>query len=162
MKKYLDKLDKQILSLISCNARMPFLDVARKCDVSGAAIHQRVQRLMQLGVVRGSQFVVDTSKIGYNTCAFIGVQVADMSKYRDVIKAISDIPEVVECHATTGPYALFIKLYAHNNRNLRDIIVDRISMIPGVCGTETLHISLDELMSRQIATFDGDIILLDD
>ncbi|MCQ2349791.1 MAG: Lrp/AsnC ligand binding domain-containing protein [Paludibacteraceae bacterium] len=162
MKKHLDRLDKQILSLISCNARLPFLDVARKCNVSGAAIHQRVQKLLQAGVLKGSQFIVDTNKIGYNTCAFLGVMVQDMARYREVIKALSEIPEVVECHSTTGRYSLLIKLYAHTNRDLRDIIVDRISLIPGISGTETLHISLDEIFNRQIAAFDDSTVIFDD
>ena len=69
----LDKLDEQILQLIAENARIPFLEVARVCNVSGAAIHQRIQKLTNLGILKGSEFVIDPESIGYETCAYIGL-----------------------------------------------------------------------------------------
>ena len=68
----LDELDEKILKLIIGNARMPFLEVARECNVSGAAIHQRIQKLTNLGVIKGSEFIVDNTKVGYETCALHG------------------------------------------------------------------------------------------
>ena len=112
MKHQIDHLDKKILKLISQNARIPFLEVARECNVSGAAIHQRVQKLINLGVIKGSQFVIDTYKIGYQTCAYIGINIKDMSLFNDVIAKIRAIPEIVECHYTTGKYAVLVKVYA--------------------------------------------------
>ena len=69
----LDKLDEKILKLISENARIPFLEVARECNVSGAAIHQRIQKLQNIGVIKGSEFILDANKIGYNTCSYMGI-----------------------------------------------------------------------------------------
>ena len=54
----LDNLDYKILKLIASNARIPFLEVARECNVSGAAIHQRVQKLTNLGIIKGSEFTI--------------------------------------------------------------------------------------------------------
>ena len=65
----LDNLDKKILRMIAEDARVPFLEVARACNVSGAAIHQRIQKLTNLGVLQGSQFLISPEKIGYETCA---------------------------------------------------------------------------------------------
>ena len=59
----LDTLDEQILKLIADNARIPFLEVARACNVSGAAIHQRIQKLTNLGVIKGAEFIVDNTKV---------------------------------------------------------------------------------------------------
>ena len=106
--QYIDSLDRQILSLISDNARMPFLEVARVCQVSGAAIQQRVQKLTNMGVIKGSQFVLDPKEIGYGTCAFIGIFLKDPSDFDRVTDELGKIPEVVECHYTTGDYDLFI------------------------------------------------------
>lgn len=61
----LDSLDKKILKLIAKDARIPFLEVARLCNVSGAAIHQRIQKLTNLGVLKGSQFIIDPEMLGY-------------------------------------------------------------------------------------------------
>ena len=80
----IDKLDMKILQMISRNARVPFLEVARECGVSGAAIHQRVQKMIENGVIKGSEFTVDVSKIGYQTCAFVGITIADMANYHRV------------------------------------------------------------------------------
>ena len=98
----IDRLDKKILQLISKDARIPFLEVARECNVSGAAIHQRIQKLRNLGIIKGSEFIVDTYKIGYQTCAYIGIVLTDIKKFDYVVAELKKIPEVVECHYATG------------------------------------------------------------
>lgn len=155
MKHQIDHLDKKILKLISQNARVPFLEVARECNVSGAAIHQRVQKLNALGVIKGSEFIIDTYKIGYQTCAYMGVTLESLSMFNEVVDAIEAIPEIVECHYTTGKYALFIKVYAKDNRHLLSIILDKITSIKGVENTETFLMSLNEIFNRQLAVFDN-------
>ncbi len=118
----LDELDEKILKLIIGNARMPFLEVARECNVSGAAIHQRIQKLTNLGVIKGSEFIVDNTKVGYETCAYMGLYLKSPGQFPSVTEALKEIPEVVECHYTTGQYDLFIKIYAKNNQHLLSII----------------------------------------
>ena len=118
----LDALDKKILRLIADDARMPFLEVARICNVSGAAIHQRIQKLTNLGVIKGSQFIIDPEKIGYETCAYIGLFLKDPGQFDFVLEELKKIPEVVECHYTTGGFDMFIKIYALNNHHLLNII----------------------------------------
>ena len=154
MKHQIDKLDKKILRLISRNARIPFLEVARECNVSGAAIHQRVQKLSNLGVIKRSEFVIDTYKIGYQTCAFIGVTLRDHNLFTNVIEALQKIDEIVECHYTTGRFAIFLKVYAKDNRDLLNVILRKISNIEGVKNTETFQMSLDEIFNRQLSVFD--------
>ena len=80
----IDKLDVQILRMIAENARVPFLEVARACDVSGAAIHQRIQKLVNLGILKGSQYLIDPEKIGYETCAYIGLYLKDPEQFDEV------------------------------------------------------------------------------
>ena len=111
----LDKLDEKILKMIAEDARVPFLEVARECNVSGAAIHQRIQKLHNLGIIKGSEFVLDANKIGYQTCAFLGIFLKDPGQFKHVVAELLKIPEVVECHYTTGQYDMFIKIYAKNN-----------------------------------------------
>jgi Lrp/AsnC family transcriptional regulator for asnA, asnC and gidA len=156
MKHEIDNLDKKILNLISQNARIPFLEVARECNVSGAAIHQRVQKLAAVGVVRGSEFVINTYKVGFQTCAYIGICVKDLNKLEEIVNALHAIPEIVECHYTTGKYAIFVKVYARDNRHLLDITLNKISSIPGIISAETFLMSLDEVFRRQLSAFDSD------
>ncbi len=151
----LDKLDKKILELMAENARMPYLEVARECGVSGAAIHQRMQKLMSVGVIKGSEFVIDTYKIGYQTCAFIGIVLKDLSFFDAVVENIKKIPEVVECHYAIGKYAMFLKIYAHDNKHLLHIILEKLGNIQGVLTTETFQVSLDEIFKRQLSVFNS-------
>ena len=125
----LDQLDKKILSLIAEDARIPFLEVARECKVSGAAIHQRIQKLTNLGILKGSQFIIDPDKIGYETCAYMGLNLKNPENFDEVVEALKKIPEVVECHFTTGEYDLFIKVYAQNNHHLLNIIHDKLQAL---------------------------------
>ena len=122
----LDKLDQRILHMISEDARVPFLEVARVCNVSGAAIHQRIQKLTTMGILRGSQFVIDPEKIGYETCAYIGLNLKNPEDFDHVLEALKKIPEVTECHYTTGNFDMFIKIYAKNNHHLLTIIHDQL------------------------------------
>jgi Lrp/AsnC family transcriptional regulator for asnA, asnC and gidA len=145
----IDNLDRKILDIITKNARIPYLEVARECGVSGAAIHQRVQRLIRIGVIKGSEFKVDPVMVGFRTCAYIGVFLDHPGHYREVIARFREIPEIIECHYTTGNYSLFIKVYTNDNEHLRKILTDKIQTIPGIIRTETL-ISLEESINRQI------------
>ena len=144
----IDKLDKKILRLIAEDARIPFLEVARICKVSGAAIHQRIQTLYNNGVLKGSQFIMEPEKIGFETCAFMGLKLKDPENFDVAVEGLKKIPEVVECHYTTGNFDMFIKIYAKNNHHLLDIIHDQLQPL-GLSSSETL-ISFNTVISRQI------------
>lgn len=145
----IDNLDRKILNIIMKNARIPSKDVAVVCGVSRAAIHQRIARLIDMNVITGSGYIVDPHLLGYNTCTYVGVRLEKGSMYREVVRALEKIPEVVECHFTTGPYSLLIKVYARDNNNLMTLLNDNIQHIDGVTETETL-ISLEQAFNRQI------------
>lgn len=145
----IDKLDRKILNIITKNARIASKDVAAVCGVSRAAIHQRIQRLIEMKVIIGSGYNVNPKRLGYNTCTYVGVKLEKGSLYREVVKELEKIPEVVECHFTTGPYSMLIKVFAQDNQHLMELLNDRIQHIAGVTETETL-ISLEQSMNRQI------------
>ena len=148
----LDKLDKQILRLIAGDARIPFLEVARACNVSGAAIHQRIQKLTQCGILKGSQFVIDPEKIGYETCAYIRLNLQTPENFDLVVEELKKTPEVVECHYTTGDFDMFIKIYALNNHHLLNIIHDKLQPL-GLSRSETI-ISFNSAIDRQLPIVD--------
>jgi Lrp/AsnC family transcriptional regulator for asnA, asnC and gidA len=148
----LDGLDKQILKLIAADARIPFLEVARACDVSGAAIHQRIQKLTNMGVLNGSQFIIEPEKLGYETCAFIGLNLKNPEDFDTVVEELKQIPEVTECHYTTGNFDMFIKIYAQNNHHLLTIIHDKLQPL-GLSSSQTL-ISFHSAFERQLPIMD--------
>ena len=146
----IDNLDRKILSILSKNARIPFKDVAAECNVSRAAIHQRVQHLIEGNVIMGSGFDVNPKSLGYSTCTYVGITLERGSMYKAVVEQLVHIPEIVECHFTTGPYTMLVKLYAKDNEQLMDLLNNQMQEIPGVVATETL-ISLEQSIKREIA-----------
>lgn len=144
MAKYeLDNLDCKILRMLSVNARTPFLEIARECNVSGAAIHQRIQKLSAAGVIRGFESLIDPAAMGYETCAYIGFFLPAPSDFDRVNEALRQIPEVVELHYTTGKYDLLVKLYARNNSHLLELIHNKLQPL-GAGRTETLILFKEE------------------
>lgn len=148
----LDDLDKKILRALADDARTPFLEIARTCGVSGAAVHQRVQRLKELGIVKGSVFVLEPERIGYETCAYIGLYLKDPGKFDHVTEELAKIPEVVECHYTSGSFDMFIKVYAANNHHLMNIIHDKLQPL-GLSRSETI-LSFYVAFDRQLPISD--------
>ncbi|MBR1543882.1 MAG: Lrp/AsnC ligand binding domain-containing protein [Muribaculaceae bacterium] len=145
----IDSLDKRILEIIMKNARIPSKDIAAVCGVSRAAVHQRIQRMIESGVITGSGYNVNPNALGYGACTYIGLKLERGSMYRDVVAALEKISEVVECHFTTGPYTMLIKLYARDNVHLMELLNGKIQHIPGVAATETL-ISLEQSLVRDL------------
>lgn len=145
----IDNLDRRIINKLTRNARTTSRDIAEECGVSRAAIHQRIQRLQDLRVFTGSSYMVDPKALGYSTCTYIGIKLEKGSLYREALKEIEKIPEIVECHFTTGPYSMLIKLYAQDTHHLMELLNDKIQHIHGVTETETL-ISLEQSLHRQI------------
>lgn len=143
-----DTLDLNILRMLSGNARKPYLEIARECGVSGAAIHQRIQRLYANGVIQGAESLINPEAVGYETCAYVGIFLKDPGQFNSVVEALKKIPEVVECHFTTGQYDIFIKLFARNNDHLLDILQNQIQGL-GLARTETL-ISFKEVFRRPL------------
>ena len=145
----IDNLDRKILKILSQNARIPFKDVAAECNVSRAAIHQRVQHLIENGVITGSGFDINPKSLGYSTCTYVGITLERGSMYKTVCERLIHIPEIVECHFTTGPYTMLVKLYARDNEQLMHLLNSQLQSIPGVVATETL-ISLKQSIKKEV------------
>ena len=150
MSKYqIDETDQKILSFLVKNARMPFLEIARECGVSGAAIHQRVKKMERLGIITASRLLVKPHTLVLNASAYVQVSLSEANKYPQVIDALKKISEVVECHFVTGKHSLLLKIYCFNHDHLMEILINTIQNIPSVQQTETL-ISLDQAIERQV------------
>ncbi|MCH5330168.1 MAG: Lrp/AsnC ligand binding domain-containing protein [Alistipes sp.] len=148
-KVYIDAIDRKILRFLIGNARMPFLEIARECGVSGAAIHQRIKKLEDSGVIMGSRLEVDPKKLGFDVCAFISIRISDNSLQLQTVEKLRHVPEIVECHFITGTYNMMVKLYCVDNDHLMSTIFNGILSIPGISSTQT-YISLNEPFSRQV------------
>lgn len=145
----IDSTDKKIIRMLSENARRPFLEIARECGMSGAAIHQRVNKLEEAGIISGSRIELSPIHLGFTTCAYVGVFLEQAKLYHEVIKELEKIPEIVESHYTTGNYTIFLKVYCRNNQDLMSVLNGRIQNIPGIASTETF-ISLQQGIDREL------------
>ncbi len=144
----LDATDRKILKFLVGNARMPYLEIARECGISGAAIHQRIKKLEDSGVILGSRMTVDPKKLGLDVCAFINIRVHDPNMSMSVAEKLKLIPEIVECHFITGTYNVMVKLYCIDNDHLMRTIFDGVLRTQGVSTTQT-YISLTEAFQRE-------------
>ncbi|WP_459211478.1 Lrp/AsnC ligand binding domain-containing protein [Aquimarina rhabdastrellae] len=145
----IDGIDKEILRNLMDNARKPILEIARKIGISGAAIHQRLRKLEASGLISGSKFIINPKILGYKTMAFVGVYLDKAVSNPLAVKQLKDIPEVIECHYTTGNWSIFIKILCRDNEHLMHVLNKNIQAIEGVSRTETF-ISLDQQIDRQI------------
>ncbi|MEG1623202.1 MAG: Lrp/AsnC ligand binding domain-containing protein [Alistipes sp.] len=148
-KPNIDAIDRKILKFLIKNARMPFLEIARECGISGAAIHQRIRKLDESGVILGSRLIVDPKTLGFDVCAYIGIRLQDPMLLNQTTAQLRNIPEIVECHFITGTYNIFVKLYCMDNEQLMRVIFDGILRIQGISTTQT-YISLIEAFERQV------------
>ena len=148
-KTNLDSTDRKILRFLIKNARTPCLEIARECGISGAAIHQRIKKLEDMGVIQGSRMVVEPKSLGFDVCAFISIRVADLTRQHDTVELLKQIPEIVECHYITGSYNLMVKIYCIDNEHLMQTIFNKILLVQGVSSTQT-YMSLNETFRREI------------
>lgn len=148
----LDDTDLKILNIIINNARIPFKEVADKIGISRAAVHQRINRMTELNIITGSGYHISPNKVDFKTCSYIGVFLEKSGLFSEVVKELKLIPEIVECHYTTGQYAIFVKVYARDNEHLKNILSNQIQKINGIASTETF-ISLEESFKRTIPVY---------
>lgn len=131
------------------DARKPILEIARNIGISGAAIHQRLRKLESSGLIAGSKFVINPKILGYSTMAYIGIYLDKAMANPRAVRQLEEIPEVLECHYTTGNWSILIKVLCRDNEHLMQVLNKKIQQIEGVSRTETF-ISLNQQINRQI------------
>ena len=147
----LDYLDRELLAELGKNARIPFTQLATKLRISNSLVHQRVNKLREMGVLGSAVFKLDPKLLGYRTSAFVLIMLSQGKKgMRELMIALENIPEIVECSSIAGRYDLMIKIYARDNSHLRDILYDKIDKLEDVEGTNTI-ISFETEFSRGIS-----------
>jgi Lrp/AsnC family transcriptional regulator for asnA, asnC and gidA len=146
----IDKLDRQILALLQQNARTAYTEIAEKLLISPGTVHVRMKKLEKMGVVLGTEIIVDPAKLGFDLTAFIGIYLEKSAKYKSVIPQLEEIDEITEAYFTTGGYSIFAKMVCQNTDHLRSVLNEKIQAVPGIQRTETM-ISLEQSIRRKIA-----------
>ncbi|MBC7914562.1 MAG: Lrp/AsnC ligand binding domain-containing protein [Pyrinomonadaceae bacterium] len=146
----IDNLDMQILALLMEDATIPYTEIAKRLIVSGGTIHVRMKKMQDLGIIKGSNLLIDAQKIGYDVCAFLGIFLEKGSIYKDAVEQLKKVKEIVELHYCTGAYSMFAKIICRDTNHLREVLNDSIQAVEGIQRTETF-ISLEESIKRQIS-----------
>jgi Lrp/AsnC family transcriptional regulator for asnA, asnC and gidA len=146
----IDNLDIQILSFLLEDATIPYTEIAKRLIVSGGTIHVRMKKMQDMGIIKGSNLVIDVQKIGYDVCAFLGIFLEKGSIYNDAVKKLKHVKEIVELHYCTGTYSMFAKIICRDTNHLREVLNEDIQAIEGIQRTETF-ISLEESIKRPIS-----------
>ena len=146
---HIDGIDKKILRALMQDARTPILQIARDVGISGAAIHQRLRKLEKSKLLSGSKFIINPKVLGYTTMAFVGIFLDKAVSNPEAVRQLKRVPEVIECHYTTGNWSILIKILAKDNAHLMYLLNNEIQSIKGVSRTETF-ISLEQQIDRQI------------
>ena len=146
---HMDGIDKVIIRELMSDARTPILEIARKVGVSGAAIHQRLRKLEKTGLLSGYHLHINPKTLGYKTTAFVGLFLDKADDNERITSELLEIPEILECHYTTGNYSLFVKLICFDNDHLMSVLNKQVQKIEGISRSETF-ISLSQNIGRQI------------
>ncbi|AZI34220.1 Lrp/AsnC ligand binding domain-containing protein [Kaistella carnis] len=145
---HLDKIDKDIIYMLMDNAKTSLAHISKNVGISTTAVHQRIKKLEQAGVIENSISFLNPRKIGYKVVSYIGVFLEQPSHYHDAIKALKEVNEIVEAHYTTGNYTIFLKVLCRDNDHLMEIL-NKLQKLKGVTRTETF-ISLEQSINRQL------------
>ena len=145
----LDGIDKLILKRLMTDARSPVNSIAKEVGISGTAVHQRLKKLEKSKLIAGSQVLIDPKVLGYKTLAFIGIYLDQALRNQEAVRQLKKVPEVIECHYTTGNWSVLVKILCRDNEHLMQVLNTKVQTIEGISRTEN-YISLDQQIQRQI------------
>ena len=145
-----DKIDKIIIKGLINNARISIMQLSKLAGISGAAVHQRLKKLENSNLITGSKINLNAKVLGFKTIAFVGVFLDKAMINTEAVKKLDEIPEILECHYTTGNWSIFLKILCRDNEHLMNILNKKIQTIKGVSRTETF-ISLNQQIDKQIS-----------
>ena len=114
-------LDWQLIELLQKNSRATISELAKSLNRSRSTITERLERLVESGVIQSFEAKVDSEKLGFGLKAFIRLSAGSQS-HRQIVDVISKIPEVVECHVLTGSELLIIQVVAKDMAHLRTMV----------------------------------------
>lgn len=146
----IDNLDKEILTILINDARVPFTEIAKNLNVSGGTVHFRIKKLEDAGVINGSNLSINPARIGFDICAFVGLHLKNGQLDKECLQQLRSVPEIVELHVTTGNYTLLAKIICKDTKHLYKVLSDNVQSITEVEKSETL-ISMEEIVDRPIS-----------
>ncbi|KRD12606.1 AsnC family transcriptional regulator [Flavobacterium sp. Root901] len=134
----LDDFDISIIKELEKDGRMAFSAIAANLKISNTMVHQRINRLMEQGIIGGIKPIIQEKKIGFDWASFTGITLNKDSDSDRIIEELKNIPEITECYYVTGSFTLYIKIVAKNHEHMRKILYEKIDNIPGIAKTDSI------------------------
>lgn len=141
-------MDEAILRILQKEGRISNVELANRVNLSPPAVHARLKRLEQRGVIRQYTAVLDRELIGYDMMCFISVtlQLHQLEQVDNFRQRMLELPQVLECHHVTGDHDYLIKVVVRNRKDLEQFLMKDITPIPGVARIQT-SLALSEIKS---------------
>lgn len=136
----MEETDRQILHLLARDGRMSFTDLGKATGLSTSAVHQRVRRLEQRGVIQGYAAVVDAEQLGLPLTAFVSVTPLDPAAPDDVPERLAPLPEIEACHSVAGEENYILKVRVATPGELESLLA-RIRAAANVSTRTTVVLS---------------------
>ena len=134
----LDQFDILIIKELEKDGRMAYSTIAANLKMSNTMVHQRVNRLMEQGILLGIKPVINEKKAGYDWGSFTGITLNKDQDSNRIIEELKKIPEITECYYITGSFTLYIKIIAKDHEHMRKILYEKIDNIPGIAKTDSI------------------------
>lgn len=145
----IDNVDKKILRYLQEDARMPYLEIARNLVVSGGTVHQRINRMVEAGIIKGSSIHLDEQRLGLDVSVLIGIHLKSAKGNHKVVEKLKRYPEVTEAYFTTGNYALIAKITVESIKAFHEFLVEKLQSLEEIQSTESF-ICLDQPIARGV------------
>ena len=151
----LDDVNVQIIDILVKDSSTPFVEIAKQIGISDATVHLRVRRLIAAGIITKFTISVDNNLLGYDHLVFLRINIkpgfADQ-----VTEELSYLEEVLEIHEMHNRFDLFLKIRAKDLNHVRDIIENKIRMLPNIVETQLMTV-LKTSKEEQIASLNKDV-----
>ncbi len=146
----IDPVDARILTALSADSRRSYAEVAAEVGLSTAAVHERVKKMLERGVIERFALRVDPAKVGQHFTAYVAIRNDGGVHCRDIAPRLRDMPEVLELHSVAGEHDFLAKIRTTHARALEEVLY-QIKAIPGVARTTSTVVLNTEFEDRPIA-----------
>jgi Lrp/AsnC family transcriptional regulator for asnA, asnC and gidA len=133
-----DEFDINIIKELEKDGRMAYSAIATNLKISNTMVHQRINRLMEQGILTGIKPVINEKKVGYDWGSFTGITLNKDQDSDRIIEELKNIPEITECYYITGSFTLYIKIIAKDHEHMRKVLYEKIDNIPGIAKTDSI------------------------
>ena len=133
-----DEFDINIIKELEKDGRMAYSAIATNLKISNTMVHQRINRLIEQGILTGIKPIINEKKVGYDWGSFTGITLNKDQDSDRIIDELKKIPEITECYYITGSFTLYVKIIAKDHEHMRKVLYEKIDTIPGIAKTDSI------------------------